>query len=92
MQVLLVEHVQNGRNIFALVCCLLIKHSTQKPVGLLHPVENPRRPFSHVTMDFIVALPRSTRGYDAIFSIIDRFSRVCRFIPCHTSLSALEAA
>ena len=43
-------------------------------------------------MDFIVSLPRSTRGHDAIFSIIDRFSRICRFIPCSTSLTAWEAA
>jgi transposase InsO family protein len=43
-------------------------------------------------MDFVVSLPQSTRGYDAIFSIIDRFSRTCRFIPCHTTLSALDAA
>ena len=49
-------------------------------------------PFEHVTMDFVVQLPTSERGYDAIFSIIDRFSRVARFIPCHTSISALECA
>ena len=59
---------------------------------MLSPVENPDRPFAHVTMDFIVALPKSERGYDAIFSIIDRFSRTCCFIPYHTSLSALDAA
>jgi hypothetical protein len=55
-------------------------------------VENPSKPFEHVTMDFIVQLPTSVRGYDAIFSIVDRFSRLCRFIPCSTSLSAYDAA
>ena len=48
--------------------------------------------FEHVTMDFVVSLPMTPRGNDAIFSIIDRFSRVCRFIPCSTSLTALDAA
>jgi hypothetical protein len=43
-------------------------------------------------MDFITHLPVSTRGYDAIFSIIDRFSRLCRFIPCHSTMSAVECA
>ena len=48
--------------------------------------------FEHVTMDFVVSLPMTPRGNDAIFSIIDRFYRVCRFIPCSTSLTALDAA
>ena len=37
-------------------------------------------------MDFITHLPVSTRGYDAIFSIIDRFSRLVvlflAIVPC----------
>ncbi len=49
-------------------------------------------PFEHVTMDFVVSLPRSTRGFDAIFSIVDRFSRMCVFIPCTTQVTALDAA
>jgi hypothetical protein len=55
-------------------------------------VENPGKPFEHVTMDFITHLPVSTRGHDAIFSIIDRFSRICRFIPCSSSMSAFDCA
>ena len=45
-----------------------------------------------VTMDFITHLPVSKRGYDAVFSVIDRFSTMCRFIPCSSSMSALEFA
>lgn len=37
-------------------------------------------------------LPVSSRGYDAIFSIVDRFSRMVRFIPCHSNLTAQDAA
>ena len=43
-------------------------------------------------MDFIMSLPTSTRGNDAIFSIIDRFSRVCCFVPITTTCSALDVA
>lgn len=43
-------------------------------------------------MDFITSLPASTRGYDAIFTIVDRFSRLVRFIPCHSTLTAVDAA
>ena len=63
-----------------------------KPPGLLQPVENLSVPFEHVTMDFVMSLPCSTRGHDAIFSIIDRFSRICCFIPCSTTVTALDVA
>jgi hypothetical protein len=43
-------------------------------------------------MDFIMNLPVSVRGYDAIFSIVDRFSRLVRFIPCKSDLTAQDAA
>ena len=72
--------------------CAANKHSTQRPGGLLQPLENPSSPFQHVTMDFVTNLPVSNRGFDAIFSIVDRFSRLCKFIPCKTSISALEVA
>ena len=55
---------------------------------MLEPVENPSQPFMHVTMDFIMQLPTSARGYDAIFTIVDRFSRLVRFIPCNTTITA----
>ncbi len=32
-------------------------------------------------MDFIVNLPVSKRGYDGIMTIVDRFSRLVKFIP-----------
>ena len=72
--------------------CQANKTSTQRPIGKLQPVENPSKPFAHVTMDFVMPLPTSTRGYDAIFTIVDRFSRMVRFIPCHSDLTAADTA
>ena len=37
-------------------------------------------------------LPTSVRGYDAIMTIVDRFSRLVRFIPCNSNLTASDAA
>ena len=37
-------------------------------------------------------LPESDRGYDAIFSIVDRFSRFVQFIPCKSTCNAVDVA
>jgi hypothetical protein len=43
-------------------------------------------------MDFITHLPLTDGGADAIFSIIDRFSKFCMFIPIVGSCNAFECA
>jgi hypothetical protein len=55
-------------------------------------VENPKKPFEHINMDFIFNLPTSYRGYDGIFTIVDRYSRLVRFIPCKSTIDAYETA
>jgi hypothetical protein len=58
----------------------------------LQPLEDPEAPFQHVTMDFIMPLPRTSRGFDGIFTIVDRFSRLVRFVPCTTTCTAADVA
>ena len=50
--------------------CPRIKNPRHKPYGLLQPLSIPSRPWSAITMDFIVKLPIS-HGYDSIFVICD---------------------
>ena len=72
--------------------CQQNRISTQKPYGLLQPLPPPDAPFTKITMDFVTHLLPTDANHDAIFTIVDRFSKFVRFIPTKTTISAEEAA
>uniref|UniRef100_A0A096M8A1 Gypsy retrotransposon integrase-like protein 1 n=1 Tax=Poecilia formosa TaxID=48698 RepID=A0A096M8A1_POEFO len=67
---------------FVLACsvCSRNKSSHQPPAGLLQPLPTPKRPWSHIAVDFVTGLPTS-KGMTAILTVIDRFSKSCHLIP-----------
>ncbi|WVZ93856.1 hypothetical protein U9M48_039810 [Paspalum notatum var. saurae] len=52
----------------------------------------PARKWEDIHMDFIVGLPRTQKGYDSIWVIIDRFTKSAHFIPIKTTYRAKQYA
>jgi hypothetical protein len=60
------------------------------PAGLLKPLEIPEWKWEHITLDFVVGLPRSPRGRDAIWVVVDRLTKSAHFIPMKTTNSTSD--
>ena len=72
--------------------CRRVKAEHQRPAGLLQPLAIPEWKFDHIEMDFVTGFPKSKRGNDAIFVVIDKLSKVAHFLPIKESITAAQLA
>ena len=71
--------------------CARNKTSSQARTGLLQPLPIPSRPWSDISMDFITGLPVS-QGNTTVLTVVDRFSKMVKFIALPKLPSAKETA
>ena len=78
---------------FVRACAVCARNKTPnlRPSGLLQPLPVPRRPWSHISIDFVTGLP-SSEGMTVILTIVDRFSKMVHFVPAPKLPSAKETA
>ena len=60
--------------------CQQVKVEYQRPSGTLQPLPIPKWKWEHITMDFVVGLPRTHAGYDAIWVTVDRLTKSEHFL------------
>ena len=79
---------------YVAVCdvCQRVKAEHQKPAGLLQPLPIPERKWDKLGMDFITGLPRTRSGYDSIWVVVDRLTKVAHFIPVKTTYNSAKLA
>ncbi|WVZ53015.1 hypothetical protein U9M48_004008 [Paspalum notatum var. saurae] len=72
--------------------CQRVKTEHQRPTGLLQPLKMPEWKWEEIAMDFIVGLPRTQKGYNSIWIVVDRLPKVAYFIPVNTTYSGAKLA
>jgi hypothetical protein len=72
--------------------CQRVKAEHWRPVGLLHPLKIPEWKWEDICMDFITGLPRTSKGYDSVWVIVDRLTKVAHFIPVKTTYKRSQLA
>ena len=68
--------------------CLKVKAEYQKLGGLLQPLPIPVWKWDHITMDFVVGMPRTQRHHDAIWVMVDQLFKSAHFLAIKTIFNA----
>lgn len=72
--------------------CQRMKHLRGKPKGKLQPLEIAEQRWRNVGIDFIVKLPKSKNGNDAIMTIVCYLTKRAHFIPCKEAMNTEQLA
>lgn len=65
--------------------CQQVKVIHLKSAGTLQPLSIPGWKWESISMDFIVGLPKTSKGYDSIWVIVDRLTKLAHFLPVKTT-------
>ena len=60
--------------------------------GELQPLPIPAWKWEDISMDFIVGLPNTSKGFDSIWVIVDRLTKSAYFLPVQSTYPTIQYA
>ncbi|MBW0581613.1 hypothetical protein O181_121328, partial [Austropuccinia psidii MF-1] len=73
--------------------CQKANKSTGKRLGNMIKIQEPSRPWAIFHMDWVTGLPPGgDSSYNACLVIVDRFTKIPNFLPCHKDDTAMDTA
>ncbi|KAH0746323.1 hypothetical protein KY285_007980 [Solanum tuberosum] len=72
--------------------CQQVKAEHQRPGGLTQDIEIPTWKWEEINMDFVVGLPKTRKGFDSIWVVVDRMTKSAHFLPVKTTYGAEDYA
>ena len=72
--------------------CQQVKIEHQRPAGTLLSLPIPQWKWEHITMDFVIGLPRTQKGFNSIWVIVDRLTKSAHFLSVKTTYSMNQYA
>ena len=73
------------RHVEQCLTCQQVKAEHQRPASKLQSLDVPLWKWDNITMDFMVRLPKTKEGYDAIWVIVHRLTKSAHFLPVRTT-------
>ena len=72
--------------------CSRVKADHLKPARLLQPLSVLGWKWEEISMDFIIGLPTTQKGFDSIWVIVDHLTKFAHFIPVKTNYRPYDYA
>ena len=73
--------------------CLICQKTKAERVKLpskLHPHDVPQMKWECISMDFVAGIPKVTGGFDSIFVVVDKLTKVAHLIPVKIASTAQQ--
>jgi len=78
--------------VYTCLVCQKSKIEHQKPSGLMQPLFVPEWKWDSISMDFVGALPKTVKGFDSIWVVVDQLTKSAHFIPIKTAMTVAKLA